>query len=73
MHSLNALLGAPVLNTAEQMILAGLHGSAFYVLRRVTGSLVWAMALHGLWDLSIFLDFVSGANSPLGHSRCRLP
>jgi hypothetical protein len=31
----------------------------------VTGSLVWAMALHGFWDFSLFIIGASGATNPL--------
>ena len=29
-------------------------GTIFYIVRRVTGTLIWAMVLHGLWDFSTF-------------------
>ncbi|WP_402462897.1 CPBP family intramembrane glutamic endopeptidase [Isoptericola aurantiacus] len=67
MHGLNIVLGAAVGDTVQQVVLAAMQGSAFYVLRRVTGSLVWAMALHGFWDFSIFTQSTSGADqSSLG-------
>lgn len=37
-----------------QVVFAFATGTAFYILRRVTGSLVWAMLLHALWDFSVF-------------------
>ena len=37
-----------------QVVLAAMSGTCFYIVRRVTGSLIWAMALHGLWDVSVF-------------------
>lgn len=60
MHGVNVFLGAPVGSTVSQVILAGLQGSAFYILRRYFGTLVWAMVLHGLWDMSIFVQDQSG-------------
>jgi membrane protease YdiL (CAAX protease family) len=66
LHSVNILLGAPVLGTLQQIVLAAAQGSAFYALRRVTGSLIWAMALHGLWDFSVFVLGTSGGSNPLG-------
>jgi len=67
MHGVNVLFGAEVGTTLQQVVLAGLQGSAFYVLRRVLGRLVWAMALHGLWDFSIFVQVASdGGTNPLG-------
>ncbi|MGO8609482.1 lysostaphin resistance A-like protein, partial [Rhizobium johnstonii] len=54
MHLGNALLGAPLAGSLAQAALAFASGTAFYILRRVTGSLIWAMLLHGLWDVSVF-------------------
>lgn len=54
MHLVNAALGAPVVNTLGQVVLAAMTGTSFYIVRRVTGSLIWAMALHGIWDISVF-------------------
>lgn len=62
MHGINIFLGAPVGSTAAQVVLAGMQGSAFYVLRRHFGSLVWAMVLHGFWDLSIIIHEKSGGD-----------
>lgn len=61
MHSVNIFLGAPVTATVGQVGFAFLAGTAFYILRRVTGSLVWAMVLHGLWDFSVF---ATGVGTP---------
>lgn len=54
MHVVNAILGAPLGASLSQAGLAFASGTAFYILRRVTGSLLWAMLLHGLWDVSVF-------------------
>ena len=54
MHAVNIVLGAPVPGTLQQVGFAFLGGTAFYIVRRVTGSLIWAMALHGAWDFSTF-------------------
>jgi hypothetical protein len=56
MHGVNIFLGASVGPTVTQVIAAAMQGSAFYILRRYYGSLIWAMALHGLWDMSIFVQ-----------------
>lgn len=61
MHFVNVLLGAPVAGTISQVGAAFLMGTALYILRRVTGSLVWAMILHGLWDFSVF---ATGVGTP---------
>ncbi|RZU65600.1 hypothetical protein EV379_1934 [Microterricola gilva] len=53
-HLVNILLGQDAFVTVEQVIFAFLVGTAFYILRRVTGSLVYAMILHAVWDFSVF-------------------
>ena len=40
--------------TVTQVLLAFGAGTIFYIIRRVTGSLIWAMVRHGLWDFSTF-------------------
>ncbi|MHA7984240.1 CPBP family intramembrane glutamic endopeptidase [Rathayibacter sp. CAU 1779] len=63
MHAGNLAFGAPLPGTLQQIGLAFLGGTGFYIVRRVTGSLIWAMVLHGLWD---FTTFASGhAPGPL--------
>lgn len=54
MHLVNAALGAPLAASLLQAAMAFASGTAFYIVRRVTGSLIWAMVLHGLWDVSVF-------------------
>jgi len=39
---------------AGQVGFAFLGGTIFYILRRTTGTLIWAMVLHGFWDFSSF-------------------
>lgn len=67
MHGVNILLGAPISDTVTQMVMAGIQGSGFYILRRYFGSLVWAMALHGLWDFAVFVQAQSGMGTPIGN------
>jgi len=62
MHLVNAALGAPLGGTLAQVGLAFASGTAFYIVRRVTGSLIWAMLLHGVWDVSVF----AVGHAPLG-------
>jgi membrane protease YdiL (CAAX protease family) len=64
LHGVNILLGAAAGGTIFQIVTAAMSGSAFYITRRVTGSLVWAMVLHGAWDFSLFALGVSGATNP---------
>lgn len=54
MHFVNIVLGSPVAATLTQVFSAFLGGTIFYILRRTTGSLIWAMLLHGFWDFSVF-------------------
>ncbi|MCG7286864.1 CPBP family intramembrane metalloprotease [Cellulomonas sp. ACRRI] len=53
-HLVNAFGGQALGATVFQVVSAFLFGTALYILRRVTGTLVWAMALHALWDFSVF-------------------
>jgi membrane protease YdiL (CAAX protease family) len=68
MHLANILLGAPVAGTFQQIGLAFVGGTIFYILRRTTGTLIWAMVLHGLWDFSTFAvsHGTPGALAPFG-------
>jgi membrane protease YdiL (CAAX protease family) len=54
MHLLNATSGQDLGRTIQQVIFAFIAGTVFYVLRRVTGTLIWSMLLHGFWDFSTF-------------------
>ncbi|WP_313811271.1 CPBP family intramembrane glutamic endopeptidase [Glutamicibacter sp.] len=54
MHLENALSGQNLTSTIQQVFFAFLAGTVLYILRRTTGSLIWAMVLHGLWDFSVF-------------------
>lgn len=66
MHVVNAALGAPLGASLSQAALAFASGTAFYIHRRVTGSLIWAMVLHGLWDVSVFAVGHAPIGPPLG-------
>ncbi|WP_402463511.1 CPBP family intramembrane glutamic endopeptidase [Isoptericola aurantiacus] len=66
LHAINALSGQEVGATAGQMVAAFVGGSAFYVVRRVTGALVWAMAAHCLWDFGQLVVLSSGSDAAVG-------
>lgn len=53
-HLANLVNGQALGQTLFQVFSAFLFGTALYILRRVTGTLVWAMMLHALWDFSVF-------------------
>ena len=55
MHLPNAVFGAGPA-AIVQVGLAFLSGTTLYLLRRGTGSLFLAMALHGFWDFTSFVD-----------------
>lgn len=66
MHTVNIFLGAPPSGTVGQIISAGMGGSIYYLLRRYYGSLIPAMIMHGLYDISVFtLDHSDGPGSIL--------
>jgi uncharacterized protein len=54
MHLTNVLIGQDLAPTLQQVGVAFLGGTIFYILRRTTGTLIWAILLHGLWDFSTF-------------------
>lgn len=43
------------------LILTFVRGSAFYAMRRVSGTLILTIVLHGLWDSSVFLPQATGS------------
>lgn len=53
MHLPNTLFGTGVLGIS-QVFITFIIGSALYLLRRVSGTLIAAMLLHALWDFSSF-------------------
>ena len=59
MHGLNFFLGQEISSTLLQMASTFAGGCAFYIVRRVTGSLIWAMILHGSFDFASILSRTS--------------
>ena len=43
-----------------QVLFTFIFGSGMYVIRRLSGTLILPMALHGLWDSSLFLSVSTG-------------
>jgi membrane protease YdiL (CAAX protease family) len=60
-HVPNVFFGLPLAFMPVQVLLTFIMGSGLYVIRRVSGTLVLPMVLHGLWDSSIFLSVATGA------------
>jgi membrane protease YdiL (CAAX protease family) len=50
LHGVNALFGQSIGSTLLQMAVAVAAGTAFYVIRRISGLLIWCMLLHAFWD-----------------------
>ena len=55
LHVPNVLFGLPLEAMPVQVVLTFVMGSGFYVIRRLSGTLLLPMVLHGLWDSSLFL------------------
>jgi len=64
LHLPNALIGLPLYAALVQVVIAGFMGAGFYVIRRVGGTLLIPMVIHGLWDFSTFASGASGAEIP---------
>ena len=63
MHGLNIISGQAVGTTLQQIVFAFVLGTAFYVTRRVTGTLLVCMVLHAVWDFgSIGNEATDGTN-----------
>lgn len=56
LHVPNVFYGQSGKETAQQVAFAFGVGSAYYVVRRISGLLVVTMVLHGAWDFSVFLQ-----------------
>ena len=62
LHVPNALFGEPVGAMLAQLVLTFIFGSLLYVTRRLAGTLLLSMFLHGLWDSSVFLPRATGSD-----------
>ena len=63
LHAMNLLFGQSLTDTVRQMGFAFALGSVFYLIRRVTGTLVVCMLLHAFWDFSSFMASASTGES----------
>jgi len=60
LHVPNIFFGLPMWAMPIQVLLTFIIGSGFYALRRMSGTLILPMTLHGLWDSSLFLNVATG-------------
>lgn len=65
LHVPNVIFGLPLEAMPIQFLLTFIFGSGMYIIRRISGSLILPMVLHGLWDSSIFLSNTSGVTPTL--------
>lgn len=56
LHAPNALFGQSATSTVQQMVFAFAIGLTYYVVRRLSGTLIVTMALHAVWDYSVFIQ-----------------
>lgn len=60
LHVPNVLFGLPMYAMPIQVLLTFIMGSSFYAMRRMSGTLLLPMVLHGLWDSALFLNVATG-------------
>lgn len=60
LHAPNALFGESVGGMLVQLVSTFIFGGLFFAIRRLSGTLLLCMFLHGLWDSSLFLPRASG-------------
>jgi membrane protease YdiL (CAAX protease family) len=60
LHVPNVLFGLPSWAMPFQVLLTFIMGSGLYVIRRMSGTLILPMIVHGLWDSSLFLNIATG-------------
>lgn len=61
LHIPNVFFGLPLIAMLGQLVLTFIMGSGFYIARRISGTLILPVVLHGLWDSSLFLSLATGA------------
>ncbi|NTW64175.1 MAG: CPBP family intramembrane metalloprotease [Chlorobiaceae bacterium] len=60
LHVPNVIFGLPFSSMPYQVLLTFIYGSGMYAIRRISGTLILPMVLHGLWDSSLFLSASTG-------------
>ena len=64
MHAGNALNGQSIGDTMQQVGFTMVAGTIYYITRRVTGTLIWAMLVHAFWDFGSIAFAQSSADAP---------
>ena len=62
LHVPNVFFGLPVVQMPGQLVLTFIFGSLLYATRRLSGTLLLPMLLHGMWDSSVFLPHAAGSD-----------
>jgi membrane protease YdiL (CAAX protease family) len=65
LHVPNVLFGEPLVGVLGQLVMTFLFGSLLYAARRLSGTLLLPMFLHGFWDTSLFLPRATGSDPNL--------
>lgn len=65
LHIPNMFFGLPAASMPIQVVLTFIMGSGLYAVRRVSGTLLLPIALHGLWDSSLLLGVAAGVTPSL--------
>ena len=63
LHMPNVLFGLPFAGMLVQLVLTFIMGSLLYAARRLSGTLLLPIFLHGLWDSAVFLPRATGADA----------
>lgn len=63
LHVPNVIFGLPWWSMPIQVVLTFIMGSGLYAVRRMSGTLILPIILHGLWDSSVFLNIATGGES----------
>jgi membrane protease YdiL (CAAX protease family) len=63
LHAPNVFFGLSMSAMLIQLLLTFIMGSGLYIIRRLSGTLILPMVLHGLWDSSLFLNVATGGES----------
>jgi uncharacterized protein len=65
LHIPNVIFGLPLSAMPIQVALTFIMGSGFYIIRRISGTLIVPMILHGLWDSSLFITVATGGTASM--------